>query len=308
MLHFKKLELSDIPLVRPYFNPNPQRITDLTVGGTFIWRDLFQYEYTVAADCLIFSMTIFEQHRAYSVPLGLRREEALSMLEQHCRDIGEPLVFCIVGDMDMPLLSSRYRGFHAIAERDYFDYLYEAQDLLKLEGSQHKATRNNIKRFLRTVPNWRYERIGQDNLDAVRAFAEEQEQELDPDNKTLVEEAVKIREVLDHMELYRAFGGVLFVGDQPAGFSLAETEGDTIYIHIEKADTRYRGVYQMLVSEFMKTFGDRPDIAYINREDDTGDPGLRQSKKSYGPIALLSKYTVYTCSSRPEWMKRSYTD
>jgi hypothetical protein len=103
MITFRKLELDDIPLVRPYFYPNPQRITDLTVGGTFIWRDYFEYEYAIAADCLIFSMVIFEQHRAYTVPLGFRREEALALLEQHCRDIGEPLCFCIVGEMDLPL-------------------------------------------------------------------------------------------------------------------------------------------------------------------------------------------------------------
>ena len=308
MIIFRKLELDDIPLVRPYFYPNPQRITDLTVGGTFIWRDYFEYEYAIAADCLIFSMVIFEQHRAYTVPLGFRREEALALLEQHCRDIGEPLCFCIVGEMDLPLLSARYPEFHAVAERDYFDYLYEAQDLLKLEGGQHKATRNNIKRFLRSTPDWRYEIINQDNIEAVRAFAVEQECDIDRGNRTLVEEAVKIREVLDHMELYDAFGGALFVGDRVVGYSLAEVEGDTIYMHIEKADISFRGVYQMLVSEFIKAFGSRPDIVYINREDDAGDPGLRQSKMTYGPVALLAKYSVYTCSSRPEWMERSYAD
>ena len=113
MLNFQKLELEHIPLVRPYFHPNPQRITDLTVGGTFIWRDFFEYEYVIAADCLIFSMTIFEQHRAFTVPLGFNREDALTLLEQHCRETGEPLCFCIAGEMDLPLLSARYPGFHA---------------------------------------------------------------------------------------------------------------------------------------------------------------------------------------------------
>ncbi len=308
MLNFQKLELDDIPSLRPYFQSNPQRIADLTLGSTFIWRDYFEYEYVIAADCLIFSMIIFEQHRAYTVPVGLRREEALDLLEEHCRDIGEPLCFSIAGDMDLPFLSARYPEFNAVAERDYFDYLYEIQDLLKLEGGKHKATRNNINRFLRSTPDWRYEVISDDNIDAVRAFAVEQERHIDRENGTLVEEAIKIREILDHMDLYEAFGGVLFVGDRVTGYSLAEIAGDTIFLHIEKADTNFRGVYQMLFTEFVKTFGNRPGITYINREDDAGDPGLRQSKMSYGPIALVAKYTVYTCSSRPEWMKRSYED
>lgn len=308
MLNFQRLELKDIPMVRPFLTPNPQRLCDLTVGGLFMWRDLFHNEYALAADCLILSMHIFESHKAYTVPLGENREEALALLEAHCRALGEPLVFCIVGDQDLPLLSKRYRDFHAISERDYFDYLYEAQDLLELKGGKHRATRGNISKFLRTTPDWRFEMINEDNIEAVCEFAASIQAENPQDNTTLAEEARKIREVLDHMTDYGMFGGVLFIGDQVAGFSLAETVDDTLYIHVEKADTQYRGVYQMLVSEFMKMFGKSKAIDFVNREDDNGDPGLRQSKMTYGPVALLAKYTVYTDKSKPEWMERCYLE
>ncbi len=306
MLDFQPLELEHIPMARRFLSPNTQRLCDLTIGGLFMWRDWFKNEFVIAADCLIISMRIFDSHTAYTVPLGDNREEALGLLEAHCQEKNEPLVFCIVGDMDLPLLSDRYPDFRAIAERDYFDYLYEAQDLLKLKGGKHRSTRGNINRFLRGTPDWRFEMITDENHDAVCAFACAVEADNPPDNSTLVEEAKKIREVLSHMRDYNMFGGVLFVGDEVAGFSLAEIEGDTLYIHVEKADTQFRGVYQMLVSEFMKMFGNSKSIAFVNREDDNGDPGLRQSKMTYGPVALLSKYTVYTDESNPEWMERCY--
>ncbi|NLA71291.1 MAG: DUF2156 domain-containing protein [Clostridiaceae bacterium] len=308
MLTFQTLEREHIPLVRPYLTPNPQRLCDLTVGGIFIWRDWFQNEFVIAADCLILSMRIFDKHTAYTVPLGERREDALELLEAHCKEIGEPLVFCIVGDIDLAYLASLYPGFHAISERDYFDYLYEAQDLLKLRGGQHRSTRGNINRFRRSSPDWRFEAITNDNIDAVSAFACEAEVDNQPNDRTLAEEAIKIQEVLNHMGEYDMFGGVLFVGDQVVGFSLAEIEGDTLYVHVEKADTNFSGVYQMLVSEFMKMYGDNRDIAFVNREDDNGDPGLRQSKMTYGPAALIAKYTVYTDRTKPEWMERCYVE
>ncbi|NMA18554.1 MAG: DUF2156 domain-containing protein [Clostridiaceae bacterium] len=307
MLSFKKLNLEDITTVRPYLQENPQHLCDLTVGATFIWRDFFEYEYTIAASCLIFRMKIFGTHKAYTVPLGKNRDEALDLLDAYCLEQDEPLVFCVVGDLDLPYLSARYPGFHAVTERDYFDYLYEAKDLLELKGRKHRTTRNNISQFKRGVSDWRFEAIAKNNIEDVRLFFEKQIDEIPKDNVTLLEEADKIIEIFDHWELYGMFGGALYVGDEVIGFSLAEKVGNTLYNHVEKADTSYRGVYQMIVSEFMQMFGSDTDIAFINREDDNGDPGLRQSKMKYRPCALISKYTVYTTSEHPEeWRMRPY--
>ena len=64
-----------------------------------------------------------------------------------------------------------------------------------------------------------------------------------------------------------------------------------MYTHIEKADRDFPGSYQMLVSQAAQSFAG-PQVEFINREDDTGDLGLRTSKLSYHPVSLLDKYTV----------------
>ena len=80
--------------------------------------------------------------------------------------------------------------------------------------------------------------------------------------------------------------------DQIVGFSVGEIVYDTLIVHIEKGDTDYEGVYQVLSNEFAKRFV-TPEVKYINREDDSGDSNLRTSKLSYHPLKILEKFTIW---------------
>ena len=74
--------------------------------------------------------------------------------------------------------------------------------------------------------------------------------------------------------------------------ALGEVQGDTLYVHIEKADIRYHGAYQMIVREYAR-YACTEGVQYINREDDAGDEGLRKSKLAWRPCGLLDKYLVH---------------
>ena len=77
-----------------------------------------------------------------------------------------------------------------------------------------------------------------------------------------------MQEVLEHLDQYG------LVGASPAdgaivGFTLGgRCCGDTLYIHIEKADRDYPGAYQMLCRQFCTAYAD--GLAYVNREEDIG--------------------------------------
>ena len=65
---------------------------------------------------------------------------------------------------------------------------------------------------------------------------------------------------------------------------------DTFVVHFEKAYPMLQGAYPMINQQFVQHACGAFD--YVNREDDTGDEGLRKAKLSYYPEILLKKYSA----------------
>jgi hypothetical protein len=57
---------------------------------------------------------------------------------------------------------------------------------------------------------------------------------------------------------------------------------------LEKANVTINGLYSAINQDFL--LHQWPDVAFVNREEDTGDEGLRKAKMSYHPVALVKKY------------------
>jgi len=66
--------------------------------------------------------------------------------------------------------------------------------------------------------------------------------------------------------------------------------GTMFTIHFEKADDTYKGIYQFINRSFAAMLVDCIEV--INREQDLGDPGLRQAKMSYRPTSFIKKYRI----------------
>ena len=96
------------------------------------------------------------------------------------------------------------------------------------------------------------------------------------------------KELLKIINKSELFGIVIKVEDKIIGLSIGEYVGDMLVIHVEKALTKYKGVYPTLFNEFAK-FSKKEGVIFINREDDSGDQGLRMSKTQYKPISIVNK-------------------
>lgn len=291
MLEFQKLELEHIPLIRPYFLRQERRMCDCTIGSTLMWRDYFDNCFAIVDDTLMFRSRYLDGQYAFTVPIGANVDGALDMLEAYCGEQGIGLEFCTVAPADLDMLKQRWPGLTVEDNRDWYDYLYESRDIVEFAGKKYANQRNHIRRFERDCPDWNFERMTEKSMDEVREFYCRFLQERDKESETAQAEVGKVFEVLDHYDEYGFLGGILRAEGKIVGISMGEIVRDVLFVHIEKADTSYSGVYQKLVNCFAREFV-TDEVRFINREEDVGDPGLRKSKLSYRPVKLLEKYTV----------------
>lgn len=291
MLEFQKLELEHIPLIRPYFLRQERRMCDCTIGSTLMWRDYFDNCFAIVDDTLMFRSRYLDGQYAFTVPIGANVAGALTLLEEYCVERGIGLEFCTVAPADLDMLKQRWPGLTVEDNRDWYDYLYESRDIVEFAGKKYANQRNHIRRFERDCPDWNFERMTEKSMDEVREFYCRFLQERDKESETAQAEVGKVFEVLDHYDEYGFLGGILRAEGKIVGISMGEIVRDVLFVHIEKADTSYSGVYQKLVNCFAREFV-TDEVRFINREEDVGDPGLRKSKLSYRPVKLLEKYTV----------------
>ena len=124
MLHFKKIELDDISLLKAYYSSYPSRQCDRSAGASVMWRDYFENKYTVIDGTIIFSSTL-KGETCFTYPIGRNVDKALDEIEKHCKENGIPMVLCTVSKSELKTLEKKYGKIDVDADRDWFDYLYE---------------------------------------------------------------------------------------------------------------------------------------------------------------------------------------
>lgn len=290
-IQFLPFDRDAAAIVAPYFHARGDRFCDRTVGVNYMWRVPFDGSYAITDGCLILRVSYGEKGIHFTFPIGENPDAALTSLEQYCRENGLPLQFAAVSEEEIALLKRRYTHVAVATNRDFFDYLYHYDDLATFAGRRYSAQRNNINKFIKLHSDWAYRPLTREDVPAVQAFLKEyveRKSAKEPLSRSELTELRGCTDLLEAMHDFGMHGGIITADGAIVAFAIGETLGDTLYVHCEKGDVRYAGVYQLIVREFA-AHNAAPHLRYINREDDAGDAGLRQSKLSYRPCALLEK-------------------
>ena len=299
MLEFETFSIPALQKALPYIEKNQSLCSDLSAGYLFMWHDGADVRFCVRNDTLVVRQIIGEQP-AFSYPLGADTDGMIDELIVYARRNRLPLRFFAVDDaaLDRIRQDKRLQPAMWAYDRKWSDYVYSFEETLTFAGRKYSGQRNHINKFKKLYgdPDIRF--LTPDDLPRVRsligAYAGEH---LDGHalERIELERAEKLFGVCGDLKLYPAG---LFIQGELAAFSIGEIMGDMLMIHVEKALTKYEGVYPTMYSGFVRLIADhlgRP-LRYVNREDDSGDPGLRVSKMQYHPIAISNKHLAHIYS------------
>jgi hypothetical protein len=293
MLEFKSITSDSIEEIKNYLSYKEYRTCDSTVGALFMWREYYSSEYAIYNDMLFMKVIFTDNETRFTVPLGKNSiQDSFKVLEEYASEKNIPLKFVAVPEEALKILQDYYHNqLEFDFDRDMSDYLYLSEDLSKLKGRRYSGQRNHINKFKKEYPDYQYVAINSENIQRVIDFYEIFSQNMVKTMETAIEENERTLEILPYMDKLNLFGGFIEVNGNIIAISAGEIINDTLYVHIEKALKEYPGSYQMIMNEFAK-HSVTDTVAYINREEDTGDLGLRTSKLSYHPYKLLDKYNV----------------
>lgn len=296
MLKFKPLNLEDRDLLLKYLKDYTFRTYEYSFLTLYLWRKYCNVEYAILQDGLIFKKNEEKIGSYFMQPIGFSEKILPDIIQELIQFKQEDPTFrYLFKDIEEPFLSQLKEIYGPnilyIEDAKDFDYIYSTEKLINLPGDKLHKRKNLFNQFIKAyhyeIKDINDQAVIEDCLDFSRKWFENQEIK----TKQIVCELEGIREVLTHFGLINAIGLAIYVDGTIAGFTIGEKVNAQMgVIHIEKGDTRYKGIYAFINRTFAGQY--LRDTMYINREEDLGIPGLRKAKLAYDPIKLEKKFII----------------
>ncbi len=239
-----------------------------------------------------------ESRNVYLCPLGDPDDDgafavALKNIMEDAHSEGKRVVFETVTANAKNRINSLMPGiFRFDYSRDYAEYVYSREKLIRLPGSHLSKRRYQYKAFYRRYEGRvRIEPIREEMIPDILSFQARwmDERMSEGDNPQLFEENGAIIRELGAYSKLGLFGIVIYVDDNIAGYAFGTPLSENCFdVLCEKGDRSTEFIYRVLKRELPAYCSE--DYKFFNWEEDVGDVGLRQVKLDYYPNILIDKY------------------
>lgn len=286
----------DGPVYDEYFALSRTEISDACLNSRVAWNVGFYYQMARIEDCLclISNGGVFTSpHLTWPVGDmdGSRLKLVIDSLWPVFQNRSWPFRLMYIDEVNLPLVRD-LDGYTAriCHNRDFSDYLYDAEDLRQLSGKALHGKRNHINKFMRLYSDFDYRPITAGDKDEALNLVKEWCDEKNLDYLNLQQSDYRaIRQLFDDFSELDIRGGTIRVNNRLVAFALGSLmRGNTAVIHFEKADAAYQGLYSVINKLVLDNAF--PEAEFVNREEDMGIRGLRKAKNSYGPVRMIHKY------------------
>jgi predicted GNAT family N-acyltransferase len=291
-IHFREVSIEDRCLWNSYLSLSGIRFCDFSFLNICAWKFYYQTELAEWKGYLLIRH-YFDDNFHYFFPIGDGNiAEVLNDLKTFAFENHHSfLMDCLTINQLEEIKTISIHPFSFSLDRNFSDYLYLREDWIALKGKRLQSKRNHLKRFLQ---NYEYEYKPYTDAylnDCISLSKQWMKENPDLNWDSMNNELQVIQFALNNLEQLGGCGGTLWVDGQLVAFSLGSSiNEDTFVVHIEKANTSYEGIYVAMGNIFAQNLPD--NYTFLNREDDMGLKGLRQSKLSYSPHKLLAKFSI----------------
>ena len=279
-------------MVTGYIKQKKTRSCEDTFGNLLLWARFYQIRIAEVEGMLV-SATMGKE-LSFHYPYGKGDpKKCIEALMAYAKEQGQEFQMHCVTPEEFEELEALFPGtFEIEYHRDIADYVYEAEKLCTLSGKKYHGKKNHVNKFKKTYENWEYiSMTGEHVEEAFQLLLKWKNLNLCMENHEKNAESCVASNYLRLFEELDVCGGLLRVDGQAVAFCIGEQVcDDTMVVHIEKALTEYEGAYPMINQQFVEHECSR--VTYVNREEDTGDEGLRKAKLSYRPVFMVEKGTV----------------
>ena len=300
-MSFKPLAVSDYYALKTFFTEQPYSLCVYSPASLIAWSNRTFKSFYAVTDGILFISSEREDHpedRHLILPISRERFCTPSELHRFARHLGFDKYWYAPEDYLETLDRSELEALFTMEEqKEFADYIYLTEDLIRLKGNKFSKKRNLIHQFFReytrngrvTVENIHEEQIGE-CLEFLEIWCNDHACDVDQESSLACEKDALIT-TLDNIEQLESKGILVRVDGSVSAFGIGSRLNETTAtLNFEKAFSAIKGLYQFLDNECAKRLFS--EFKYVNKESDMNLPNLAESKQSYNPIMRIKSFAM----------------
>ena len=300
-MNLKPVTVNDYDTLKEFFVDQPYNLSIYSPASLIAWSNqIFRAYYTIVDETLFIACEAEKNPRDSHLILPVSRNGSFSPsnLHRYARQFGFDRYWYApedyLGTLDRLELEAL---FIRKEQKEFNDYVYLTEDLIRLKGNKFSKKRNLISQFTREylrngrieVENILPEHVGE-CLQFLDIWCDKHACDTDLESDLACEKTALIT-TLKNFNRLESKGILIRVDGMVSAFGIGSRLNRTTgTLNFEKAFSEIKGLYQFLDNECARRLFS--EFKYINKESDMNLPNLAESKQSYNPVMRIKSFAL----------------